>query len=135
MNEDKSQSHNEPIITDDEMKLPDEEFRIKKDPAASSHLGFVLSALIIILVLLLGGLYLWSKNMEKSEPTPTESVRPTAEENNEPESNNAEAEVETLSAMSSSNSLEAIEADLENTELDNLDQELNTIEIEINNSN
>ena len=69
--------------------------------------------------------------MKQEINTPTTAARPTAEENNEPESTKAEAEVETMQALSTSDSLSAIEADLDNTELDELDSELQAIETEL----
>lgn len=123
----------EPVISDDELKMPEETFgNVTPSDQDSSYLVFILGALIVILVLLLGGLYLWSSTMNQEIPIPSMSnERPTAEENNEPESNNAEADVETAAAMSTSDSLDAIEADLNSTELNDLDSGLNEIQIEM----
>lgn len=97
-------------------------------PDKPSYLGITLGALIVILVLLLGGLYLWSTTLGDNIYIDSNATRPTAAENNEPESTNAEAEVETFQALSTSDELGAIEADLDSTNLDNLDTELITIE-------
>lgn len=96
-------------------------------------LGPVVGVLVIVLVLILGGLYLWGTTLQNETPTPyIPSVeRPSAEANNEPESTNAEADVETMSAVSTSDEIEAIEADIESTELDELDAELDAIEAEL----
>ncbi len=70
---------NQPVITKADLKLPEEQFgRQSPKSDMASYLGLMLSALIIILVLLLGGLYLWgvtdgpfSKN---SLPVSTEQI-------------------------------------------------------------
>ncbi|MFM2382005.1 MAG: hypothetical protein RLZZ76_772 [Candidatus Parcubacteria bacterium] len=96
-----------------------------------SYFGIILSILIVILMCILGGLYAWSeqilKNKALEENTPT---RPTNEQNNEPESTTAEASVETLGAMSTSDEIDAIEADLESTpiEAEVFEAELNNVE-------
>jgi len=120
---------------DDALKMPEESFsaipEMSEDKTA--HLGAILGILIVILVLILAGLYLWGMTMTE-EPYVEEApvvTRPAPEENNEPESTNAEAEVETMGALSTSNSIEAIEADLESTDLDSLDAELDTIDSEL----
>ena len=61
-------------------------------------------------------------------------MRPTAEMNKEPETTNTVAEVDSFSALSTSDELSAIEADLESTNLDGLEAELGEVEIEIETS-
>ncbi len=102
------------------------------EPEKPSHLGAVLGVLIVILVLILGGLYLWGTTLNQDMNVLTEpATRPTAEENNEPESTKAEAEVETMQVLSTSDEINAIEADLDNTDLEDLDSELTSIEAEL----
>ncbi len=117
----------------DELKMPEEHFGVieHKEPA---HLGIILGILIILLMFILGGLYMWGEYLQEQPTAPTvpETSRPTAEENNEPESTNAEAEVETLNALSTSDELTAIEADIESTNLGTLDVPMNSIETLIN---
>lgn len=129
----------EPVIepqAEQEMKMPEESPLDVVTAAAedkASQLGVILGILIVVLVLILGGLYIWGSTLSQA-PAPTpENVptRPTAEENNEPESTNAEAEVETMGALSTSNEIEAIEADIESTDLDALDAELDAIDAEL----
>jgi len=124
-------NNNEPIISDEELKIPSA--ATKNSPSKETHLIALLGILIVVLILILAGLYLWNTTLTTTrEVAPVnDATRPTAEENNEPESTTAEAEVETMNTMSSSNSLEAIEADLEATSLDSLDTELTTIENEL----
>jgi ABC-type Na+ efflux pump permease subunit len=126
----------EPVISDTEMKMPEESFGAASETSdRTTHLGIILGILIVLLVLILGGLYLWGSTLQT---TPTATVpniqRPTVEENNEPESTNAEAEVETLGALSTSNEINAIAADIESTNLDDLDAEMEAIEAELDNA-
>ena len=117
-------------IPESEMKMP---AGTEAPESEKSSMGIILGVLIVILVLILGGLYLWGTTLQQAtpEPTPAAVERPTAEENNEPESTNAEADVETLETVSTSDEIEAIEADLEATDLDALDAELQAIEAEL----
>jgi hypothetical protein len=117
----------EPLVSEDELIIPGEE-PVTTNP---NLLAIIIGVLVVVLVAIFGGLYLWGSliSQEVAEPAPT-AVRPTAEENNEPESTTAEAEVETAAALSPSDSLSAIAADLENTDLDGLTTELNAIEAE-----
>ena len=118
-------------LPDSEMVMPESE---EPTEAHHSSLGIILGVLVVILVLILGGLYLWGTTMKTyDEPMelPPVPERPTAEKNNEPESTNAEAEVEVLETVSTSDEIEAIEADLEATDLDALDAELDIIEAEL----
>lgn len=116
------------------MKMPEESFSSVQGEDKAAHLGAILGILIVILVLILGGLYVWGSTMSKNPAEPKNNTieRPTAEENNEPESTNAEAEVDTLGALSTSNEIDAIQADIDSTDLSNLNAELNAIEAEIN---
>jgi hypothetical protein len=120
-----------PLFTKDELKMPQENFGTKTPNDAPSYIGILLGILIVILILILGGLYLWGEMIQKNAQIELpELTRPTAEENNEPESNNAEADVETLGAMSTSDDVGLIEADLESTTIHELDTELNAIDAE-----
>jgi hypothetical protein len=60
--------------------------------------------------------------------TPT---RPTAEMNQEPETTNAEAQVESYGALSTSDEISALEADLGSTDITNLEIELQQIDAEL----
>jgi hypothetical protein len=101
-----------------------------------SYFGVILSILIMVLMGILAGLYLWSENIIKNKTTTTNITpiaRPTAQNNNEPESTNAEAQVETLGAMSTSDEIDAIEADADSTPFNSevFDAELEVIEAEL----
>lgn len=98
-----------------------------------SYIGIILGILIVVLIILLGGVYMWGEIVQKNEnqsPQPT-VTRPTTEENNEPESTNAEADVETLGAMSTSDELDAIEADLGSTIISDPEADLTAVETEL----
>lgn len=117
-------------IKKEELQMPKEQFGARNHQDAPSYIGIVLGVLIVILICILGGLYMWSETLKKNEQVPAtlESGRPTVEENNEPESTNAEAEVETLNALSPSNELGAIEADLQNTQVTEPEADLNAVD-------
>ncbi len=126
-----------PTFRKDELKMPQEHFGsgelLTEKP---SYFGIVLSILIVILMCILGGLYAWSeiilKNRALENELPT-ATRPTKEENNEPESTTAEAQVETLGAMSTSDEIDAIEADLESTRIEDevFEADMGAIETEL----
>ena len=118
-------------INEDEMVMP-QEYTEATTKRTSSSVSILLGVLIVLLILVLAGLYVWSTTLEQTSPTAeTPVTRPTIEENNEPESTTAEAQVETLETVSTSDEIFAIEADLESTHLDSLDAELNAIDAEL----
>jgi len=132
--EQENQNPEEPIISDAEMKMPEENFGTSMETSdTTTHLGIILGILIVLLVLILGGLYLWGSTLQNVPVTPAAPAleRPTAEENNEPESTTADAQVQALETVSISNEIEAIEADIESTNLDALDAELEAIDAEL----
>ncbi len=99
-------------------------------PIPSPHhfpIAPILGVLLIMVVLCLGGLYIWgallSKNSEPALPTPI---------NNEPETPRATVDTQILETTSPSDDLSAIEADLNSTNFDSLDTDLTTIDAEIN---
>lgn len=94
--------------------------------------GPIIVLLVVLLILIVGGMYWWYTKLQNEPFLPT-STRPTAEQNNEPESTTAEAQTETMQAVSSSDEVSAIEADIESTNLDSLDTELQAIESELDN--
>lgn len=123
----------EPVISEDEMKVPETAVPVASQASEPSSMPIVLGVIIVLLVLILAGLYLWGTTMMPSAPdmNDTGATRPTAAENNEPESDTADAQVEMLETVSTSNSLDAIEADIESTNLDSIDTELGTIDAEL----
>lgn len=129
-----NQNTQEPIISETEMKMP--EGHTSNAPAESdrtAQLGVILGILIVILVLILGGLYLWGAANQNAvhSPAPVVIERPTPEDNNEPESTTADAQIQTLETVSTSDELSAIEADIDSTNLDEIDAELEAIDAEL----
>lgn len=125
-----------PIISEEEMKMPEDTFGSNGNMGESdksTQLGVILGILIVILVLILGGLYLWGTTIQKvsDELVAPSAETSTTEENDGSENTNEAANVETVGTLSTSNELEAIEADIESTNLDQLDAELDTIDAEL----
>lgn len=103
------------------------------DAAHHNRVGVLLALLIVLLVVILGGLYVW---FTVAYNTPSPVAEPVGERYvpempNEPEMENADAAVQQLETVSTSNEIDAIEADIESTNLDELDAELNAIEAEL----
>ena len=92
-----------------------------------TQLGPILGALLILFVVILGGLYLWGASLDQAADGDQRVIV-----NNEPETPRANADAQILGTVSSSDSLEAIEADIESTDLGSLDAELLDIENELN---
>lgn len=116
-----------------ELKMPEERFGVSV--MRPSHKGIIIGVLILCLVLILGGLYAWGEYIKQQQALSaiqSAAQRPTADENNEPESTNAEAEVENITTMSTSDELDAINTDLQSTViLETLDADLTAIEAEL----
>lgn len=125
-----------PDFSNEEMKMPENAVLQTHTRSESTSVinGPLLAFLTILLVLLLAGMYYWFATLPKPEAVVPAPARPTVEQNNEPESTTAEAQVETTQAVSPSDELSAIEADLEATDLDSLDSELQAIDTEIDNA-
>lgn len=120
-----------PVIDTDELKIPEEAMRLTHTSGNGMSIPIVLGVLIVLLVLILGGLYLWSTTLTPAPLPAPVATRPTAEENNEPESTTADAQVQALETVSTSDTLEAIDADIEATNLDAIDNELGAIDAEL----
>ncbi|MCB9815510.1 hypothetical protein H6785_02980 [Candidatus Nomurabacteria bacterium] len=132
MNEEKHEVR-APNFEGEPMKMPEntdaQALTVEKSSVVNGPLLFTLA---IILVLILGGMYFWFNALEAEvvmdEPTP---LRPTPEENNEPESTTAEAQTDIMLTTSTSDEISAIEADIGATNLDSLDAELEAIDAEL----
>lgn len=97
------------------------------DEKHHSHIGPILGVLIIMLVLILGGLYLWGSMLSQDTPVAEEKTII----NNEPETPRAEADTQIMGTLSPSDELSAIEADLSVSNLDPLGADLVTIDAEL----
>ncbi len=108
--------------TDSEMHIPE-----GYEEGHSAHTGPILAIIVLVLVLILGGLFLWGSTISKME----QNVVETPIINNEPETPRAEADVEILEIMSPSDELDVLEADISNTNIDSLNTDLDTIDVEL----
>lgn len=90
-----------------------------------SHIGPILGVLVVVLVLILGGLYLWGASLSEEQSSQRQI------ENNEPETPRANADIAILGTLSPSDELIAIEADLGSTNIEDIDASLNEIDNEL----
>jgi len=122
-----------PDLSHEEMKMPENSAKSIRQPERSQTPvnGIIILILALLLIGILGGMYYWfSQLTANTTPVPTVE-RPTSEENNEPESTTAEAAVENQAALSTSDEIASIEADVLATDLDSLDAELIAIDAEL----
>lgn len=124
----------EPNFEGEEMKMPE---NTDLQPAVAEEKsslinGPLLFVLALLLILILIGMYYWF-TLVTAPPVETVPVveRPTAAENNEPESTTAEAQTDVMMTTSSSDELDAIYADIEATNFDDIDSDLNVVDTEI----
>ncbi len=104
--------------------------RVIPEPESIAN-GPILILLVILLIAVLGGMYRWFIVLDNDAPIIPTTLRPSAAQNNEPESASAEAQVEAYGVVSTSDEIPAIEADIEGTNLDSLEGELDAIEAEL----
>lgn len=112
-----------PIKTENELVQPVHTESVTNGP--------ILILLVVLLLAILGGMHRWFVLLDNDMPAIPAGLRPTAEQNNEPESTTAEARAEAMGVVSNSNEIPAIEADIDSTDLDSLESELNAIEAEL----
>lgn len=130
------ESIREPEFEGEKMKMPNGTISETTEPEVpnSNHLALIVLLTLVILSLLVG-LIFWfltiMENQDKAVPSAPEISRPTAEENNEPESTTAETGTDAMGVVSTSDELSAIEADLESTKLDGIEQDFAAIEAEL----
>jgi len=132
-----SNSNQEPFdLSNVEFKMPEENFlETEPTPAPKRALPVILILIIVLLLMILGGLVWWGKAL--LEPTPPPEVIPTVtkpllEETNEPETENAEADVAVINTTSSSGDWPDIKADIESTDISVITKELTTVDNMIN---
>jgi len=124
--------NNEPNFEGEEMKLPEEAVNQDSERTLDSHQGTYIFVMIVALIIILAGLIYWYQTTRVgTTEINTTSTRPSLEVNKEPETTTAAAQVESLTAVSTSDEIAAIEADLESTDLNNLEAELTQIEAEL----
>ena len=84
-----------------------------------SSIGSIIGTIIIIAVIILGGLYFWSKRAEENktkEALVSDTTQPTSEQ----------SEANVIKSTSTTDDLGSIEADLKTTNTTNLGPEANT---------
>lgn len=123
----------EPNFEGEEMKIPSGVTSPAVTETAENSVisTSVIVVLTLVLVAIFAGLGYWYYLVMNTPIVDNTPLRPTAEMNNEPESTTAEARTSTMDVVSTSDEIEAIEADVESTNLDDLDLELNAIDAEL----
>jgi len=122
----------EPHFEGEKMRMPSEPVSTGiENKAEGETRGAFIIIMFIALIVILAGLFYWYYTSMQVPVIAPEPSRPTLETNKEPETTTATAQVESYAAMSTSDELSAIEADLESTNLDSLDTELNQIDTEL----
>lgn len=123
----------EPNFEGEEMKLPKVSSARTAAPVKDPSLLTlpIIILLFLILLAILGGLYYWYLLVTKPEMLDT-VLRPTAEQNNEPESTTAEARTGVTDVVSTSDEPEAIRADLDSTQFEDINTLAAPIESELN---
>ncbi len=91
----------------------------------------IIVLLFLILVAILAGFYYWYTIVMSEQVVTETGTRPTAEQNNEPESTTAEARTGLMDVVSTSDELDAIAADAQSTNLEDLTTEITPIEADL----
>jgi hypothetical protein len=120
-----------PTFDPSELKMPNGQAAaaLRND---EKKIGLIILLLVIALGLILVGLFLWYKAAFAPAVAPVSEERFVPDMPNEPEMPNAEADIQRLETVSTSNDTAAIEADLLSTDLSTLDSEMLSIENELN---
>ena len=124
----------EPQFSGEAMKVPNGTRVATTSSTPVNHgplFGIIIGLLFVALLLVLGGLMLWNYMLAPTTITIETPERPTEAMNQEPESETARAQADAASALSTSNELPAIEADLLSTDLSSLETELTAIDVMI----
>ncbi len=126
---------NEPNFEGEKMKMPTERGTIMdSDQTTKDTKGVFIFGLVAALLVILAGLIYWYFVMQAPVVVVETPTRPTLETNKEPETTTATAQTESFNAMSTSDEISAIEADLESTNLTGLDTEMQQIDTELETS-
>jgi flagellar basal body-associated protein FliL len=124
--------NNEPNFEGEKMKVPSSNINVSaEDITIKDSKGAFIIILVVALLVILVGLFFWYKSTQTLLAPVDTPLRPTAEMNQEPETTTATAQVESFGALSTSDEIGAIEADLESTDLTNLEIELQQIDAEL----
>lgn len=90
---------------------------VPSSPSPEKNTGALIGTIIIIVILVIGGLYMWGKNLVNNGVTTPETILQTPD-----------TTTEVLKDQGTSTKASDIEADLNATNFDGLDQELGNIE-------
>lgn len=121
----------EPNFEGEVMKMPTESNTIAT-PNGSKPVSKSLLVMLIGLLILVGGLMAyWYFVLNTTPQTAEAPTRPPVANNAEPETPTATAQTESFGAMSTSDEINAIEADIESTNLDSLEAEMLQIDAEL----
>ncbi len=123
----------EPNFENEAMHIPSTKVNAPSaEPAAPRLLSApIIILLFLILVAILAGFYYWYTLVMQDQVIPSANIRPTAEQNNEPESTTAEARTGLMDVVSTSDELDAIKADAQSTNLEDLTSEITPIETDL----
>lgn len=121
----------EPDFSGEEMHLPQNQ-PTKKSSGDSFLSKYWLPIILILVIVATALIYYFFFYVKTPTPIPETNLRPSLETNQEPESTTAKAEIQAFGAMSTSNELNSIEADLLGTDLTNLETEIPAIDSELN---
>ncbi len=114
-------------MEDNNTQMDTQEMRVPEQYAKKSvRTGPILGILIIVLVLILAGLYLWGSLLKSNVPMDNGTII-----NNEPETPRAEADIDMFGTLSPSDELSAIEADLSATKLETLVTDITALRNEV----
>lgn len=129
----KRQTIIEPNFEGEAMHLPTERVAPLSTEEATPRLltAPIIVLLFLILVAILAGFYYWYTIVMSEQVVPETGTRPNAEQNNEPESTTAEARTGLMDVVSTSDELDAINADAQSTNLDDLTTEVTAIEADL----
>ena len=95
----------------------------------SKPMGALIGAIIVIILLIIGGVYIWSTKIQPKINAP-ENVQTVADDNTvalEASAGEPDTMIDTLNSQSSSDEVTSIEADLNATDLNSIDKELQSI--------
>ena len=119
-----------PQMPADQMKQPEASTFGQHDHESPSHLGIILGILVVVLISIVGGLYLWGSDMFENEPPTNEPAQPSVNPN--PVDNIVDESVD-LSGLSESDEINDILNDLEKVDFDSIDAELGAVTATLDN--
>lgn len=129
----KRQTIIEPNFEGEAMHMPEAKISVMTEADTNPRLltAPIIVLLFLILVAILAGFYYWYTIVMSEQISTETGARPTAEQNNEPESTTAEARTGLMDVVSTSDELDAIAADAQSTNLEDLVTETTAIEVEL----